>query len=171
MKIFVILLLFSIKIRAVSILKVENPPLVIFGHCVSSLRISQGVANRLKTQKPLHTSQPRLYAHDDTAAVDTYYNVDYAVPIVAARVTMGPMLFVWGSSIMFDPWLHERVCLALMSQGCQLTSSPSSCKFNFKGLTRKFFHSRKIEIEARRSADREIAPGSSCQPSGSSRRP
>jgi len=133
-----------------SILKGENPPLVIFGHCVSSLRISQGVANRLKTQKPLHTSQPRLYAHDDTAAVDTYYNVDYAVPIVAARVTMGPMLFVWGSSIMFDPWLHERPAMVLMSQGSQLTSSPSSYKFNFKGLTRKFFHSRKIEIEARR---------------------
>ena len=153
----IILLFFSIKIRAMSILIREKTPHWSSLAIVS--RVSIRLANRLKTQSHCRHHNPDYMRTTTLLRADTYYSTDYKLPNIPARVTMGPKLFVWGSSIMFDPWLHERVCLALMSQGSQLTSSPSSCKFNFKGLTRKFFHSRKIEIEARRSADREIAPG------------
>jgi len=50
---------------------------------------------------------------------DTYCDVDYTLPIVAARATMGPKLFVLA-------WLQSgRLAMALMSQGSQLASSPS----------------------------------------------
>ena len=119
----------------------------IFSHRVSkrASAASEVIWLKTQTQKPLHTSQPKYMR--TTALV---LHADYKLPIAPAHFTMGPKLFVWGSSIMFGPSWNERVCLALMSQGSHLASSPSSYKFNFKGLTRKFFHSRKIEIEARR---------------------